>query len=166
MSPHYQNRSCLFPLILSRQWDDKLKTALSIFTVRKWSCGKVMFLQPVCQSFCSQGEVYTPHSLGKTPLWADTSLGKPPLPTPPRRSLQRTVRILLEYIIVIKHFNFEFILKRYPDVTNICQCIYLENELAKLPTERTWTVNVATYTNVTHLVPFLVKKVICRRIFS
>ena len=81
--------------------------------------------KPVCQSFCSQGEVYTPHSLGKTPLWADTSLGKPPLPTPPRRSLQRTVRILLEYIIVIKHFNFEFILKRYPDVTNICQCIYI-----------------------------------------
>ena len=45
----------------------------------------------VCQEFCSQGEVYT------SP-WADTLL-RADTP-PPRWLLQRTVRILLECILV------------------------------------------------------------------
>ena len=79
----------------------------------------------VCQEFCPWGGVVSQHALGggmyipvytgcgcgKTPrqtphrqttLWADTSPGiHPPGQTPhPRRPLQRTVRILLECVLV------------------------------------------------------------------
>ena len=59
----------------------------------------------VCQEFCPQGEVYTPQAdtpfpLGRHPSLADTpfTLGRhPPII---RWPLQRTVRILLECILV------------------------------------------------------------------
>ena len=38
------------------------------------------------------------HAHGQTPPWADTTIGRQP--TPPRRPLQKTVRILLECILV------------------------------------------------------------------
>ena len=76
-----------------------------LITVRKRSCGKVMFFTPVCDSV--HGEVYIPQadSHGQTPSpWADTPSTRqtPPRQTPPSptRSLQRTVCILLEYILV------------------------------------------------------------------
>ena len=37
-----------------------------VFTVRKRSCGKVMFFTPVCQSFCSRGGGVLPF----LPFWA------------------------------------------------------------------------------------------------
>ena len=72
---------------------------------------------PVCQSFCSQGGV-SQHALGQTPPWAETPGQTPPVSqhalgqtppcvsqhalwqTPPRMPLHRTVRILLECILV------------------------------------------------------------------
>ena len=68
-------------------------------TVRNSSCGKVMFSQ-ACHSFHGQGV----HPLARhppqpdRPPWANTP-GQTP---PPRRPLQRTVRILLECILVTR----------------------------------------------------------------
>ena len=91
-------------------------------TVRKRSCGKVMFLHlSVSHSVHRGGEVYTPpgrHPSGQThkppgqtpPLARHTPhLGRhchpqpppPGRPTTPRQPLQRTVRILLECILVL-----------------------------------------------------------------
>ena len=75
-------------------------------TVRKRSCRKVASLHLSVILFT--GAVYTPR---QTPPWADTPQGRPPradtrLPSPLRRPLQRTVRILLEYILV---FMYTFI---------------------------------------------------------
>ena len=93
-------------------------------TVRKRSCGKVMFLHlSVSHSVHRGGEVYTPqadthpgrntnhlgkHPPGQTlpPLGRHTPhLGShchpPDRPNTPRRPLQRTVRILLECILVL-----------------------------------------------------------------
>ena len=98
-----------------------------IFTVRKRSCGKVMFSE-VCvknsvhrEGRCSPPWVDTPLQgrhplLGRHPPWADT----PPRKTPPpgqtphasRQLLQWTVRILLECILVHK-----YVLKVVKDTT-------------------------------------------------
>ena len=60
------------------------------------SCGKVMFY--TCLSLCSQGD-------RQTPTWQADPPGQTPLrqadTPPPGQPLQRTVRILLECIIVI-----------------------------------------------------------------
>ena len=44
--------------------------------------------------------------LQQTPPWADTPLGQTPPPLPSRRLLQRTVRILLECILVFFNENY------------------------------------------------------------
>ena len=54
------------------------------------SCGKVMFLHLFVILFTD------------TPSWADTTLGRPPR----RRPLQRTVRIILECILVFSFLHF------------------------------------------------------------
>ena len=61
-----------------------------VVTVRNSSCGKAMFLQV---SVCPEGEVYTPRQTLQS--WADP---------PPDWPLQRTVRILLECILVFSYF--------------------------------------------------------------
>ena len=77
---------------------------MQIFTVRKRSCGKVMFSQACVKNCVHWGRhmVYTP--LQQTPHPGQTP---PPEQTPPwvdpppsRQLLQRTVRILLECILV------------------------------------------------------------------
>ena len=76
---------------------------LAIVTVRNSNCRKVMFSQ-ACVKNSVHGGVYTSMHWGRHPCpWSDTQT---PLPsacwdTPPRRSLQLTVRILLECILVI-----------------------------------------------------------------
>ena len=70
-----------------------------LFTVRKRSCRKVMFSQACVKNFVhrGRGEVYTPQ--GDTPSpWPGRH------PPPGRRLLQRTIRILLDCILVL-HFN-------------------------------------------------------------
>ena len=68
--------------------DEDTDNPWGLVTVRKWSCGKVMFYSYL--SFCSQGDVHPPrqtppgkhstarHSPGQTPLGTDTPLGRPP----------------------------------------------------------------------------------------
>ena len=71
------------------------------------SCGKVMFLHlsvilskgGVCLSACWNRHPLGRNPLGQTPPWTDT-------PTPSRRLLQRTVRILLECILVFLKFCY------------------------------------------------------------
>ena len=77
----------------------------SMFTVRNSSCRKVMFSQV---SVCPRGGVVHPPWPDTTPPWADTPARhhtpQPDTPwagiPPGRRPLQRTVRILLECILV------------------------------------------------------------------
>ena len=104
--------------------------ALLVITVRKQSLGQGNIFRSVCQEFCSQGVLSQcmradippgrhsltgrhplgRHPCGQTPLWADT----PPADTspwadhspPPKWPLQRTVRILLECILVTGCFAF------------------------------------------------------------
>ena len=102
---------------------------LCFFTVRKRSCGKVMFLQACVKNSVLGGQVYTPlgkhpllgrhppgrHPPGRHPPGQTPFSGHPPMQAPPgrqaplgrhpppptsRRLLQRTVRILLECILV------------------------------------------------------------------
>ena len=79
-------------------WQKQL-TSHSIITVRKRSCGKGNVFTPVYDSI---------HRGGFTPPLADTQ--PPRADTPPRWPLQRTVRILLECILVqfslhlVEHF--------------------------------------------------------------
>ena len=71
-----------------------------IFTVRKRSCGKVMFLH-LSVSHSVHGGVSTSVHAGIHTPQADTPLlGRHP-PSPSRRPLQRMVRILLECFLVI-----------------------------------------------------------------
>ena len=77
--------------IPSRTWKDD---TIGIFTVRKRSCGKVMFLHLFVSHSIHRGGV---HPLGRHPL---------------RRPLQRTVRILLECILVL--------LKILEDISPFC----------------------------------------------
>ena len=70
-------------------------TVNPVITVHNSSCGKGNVFTSVCQEFCPQG-------WWCTFPWADTPLGRQP--PPPRRSLQRTVHILLECILVSFYF--------------------------------------------------------------
>ena len=67
-------------------------------TVRKRSCGKVMFLHPLGRHPPGQT-----HPLGRHPPAGKHHPGRSPLPhpTPTRWPLQRTVRILLDCILVL-----------------------------------------------------------------
>ena len=98
--------------------------ATRIFTVRNSSCGKGYVFTPVCQSFCSQE------------LWADTPLLPPPQANtpPPRRPPQRTLRILLECILVT--INLE-------NISKFCQIsTILKDTLPMGPTDRLVTTNI------------------------
>ena len=71
-------------------------------------------LTSVCQEFCPGG-VYLLQ-------WADTPLGRHPFPwanTPIRQPLQRTVRILLECILVLCAFTFIHVIM----CTRMCVCV-------------------------------------------
>ena len=84
------------------------KSHQCFFTVRNRSCGKVMF---------SRASVILSTGGRCTPPWADTpspdrqtpTLGRHPLP--PRRPLQRTLRILLECILVSRFVSFSYSLE-------------------------------------------------------
>ena len=78
----FQNRLLKFKEYPFRGGGMTSLSKTGIITVRKLSCGKVMFY--ACHSVHGE-EVYTP--LGRHP-------------PPPRRPLQRMVRILLECILV------------------------------------------------------------------
>ena len=81
-------------------WPDK--SLILLFTVRKRSCGKVMFLH-LSVSYSVHGGRCLPQCMLGYPPWAGTpSLGRHP---PCRRLLQRTVRILLECILVLIFFS-------------------------------------------------------------
>ena len=74
-------------------------------TLRWTKLRKGNVFTPVCQSFCSQGGV-CPSACWDTPLpWADTPPGRHPPANDPngRWLLLRTVRILLECILVISN---------------------------------------------------------------
>ena len=104
IQPHLYSENTLFynGLRLQRVWLERidcLETKIlgsttwmkpvHIFTVRKRSCGKVMFSQACVSDTSPRAD--TP---GQIPPWqADT-------PHPSRRLLQRTARILLECILV------------------------------------------------------------------
>ena len=67
-----------------------------VITVHKRSCGKVMFSQACVKTSVHGGGVDRVHNPpGQTPPWVDT-----PTTAPSRQSLQRTVHILLECILV------------------------------------------------------------------
>ena len=73
---------------------------MSVITVRKRSCGKIMFLRLSVSHSVHGREVYTPlgrDSPGGHPLGRPSPLGRHPHP---RRPLQRRVRIILECILV------------------------------------------------------------------
>ena len=70
--------------------------ATDLFTVRNISCGKIMFSQA---SLCPQGSVHRPR---QTPL--PRQISSPP--PPPRRPLQRKVRVPLECILLVCQFNY------------------------------------------------------------
>ena len=99
-----------------------------ISTVRNSSFGKVI-LESV-KNFVHRGVG------GVHPLWADTPtrqsfLGRPPpqqTPRPPRWPLQRTVRIILECILVTSWFDSKLF-------CTVCHCIELHtsSKLVKLP---------------------------------
>ena len=83
---------------------------------------------PVCHSVhggclpqCMLG--YTPPQTdtppGQTPPWADTPLGQTPPPLPSRRLLQRTVRILLECILVFFNENNLELLTPYAEIITL-----------------------------------------------
>ena len=94
----------------------------NIFTVRNSNCGKVMFLHlSVSHSVRREVSGQTPSRgrhppLCRQPSQVDTPLGRHPLGrtplgrhppgrhTPPRLLLQRTVRILLECILVLNYY--------------------------------------------------------------
>ena len=100
-----------------------LQMAPLIFYRPRRSCGKVMFLhlsvilstgemcipawtvQGMCIPACSgHGGVYHRPPPRRTPSWADTPWAGTPRqtpPLPPRRPLQRMVRILLECILIL-----------------------------------------------------------------
>ena len=99
----------------TQSWSfDFNKWFLSIFTIRKRSSGKVMFSQACVKNSVHGGGVHPP---GQTPLplWHTPPRQTPPRKTPPlgqthlslpgRRLLQRTVRILLECILVKVNFT-------------------------------------------------------------
>ena len=74
--------------------------AAIFFTVRKSSCGKVMFSQ--VSAILSTGGS-SRHPLGRHPPGQTLPLGRHS-PHPPRQPLQRTVCILLECILVMTYF--------------------------------------------------------------
>ena len=79
---------------------DLFEKGIFFFTVRKRSCGKVMFLHLSVSHSVHRGSTSVHagiHPPGQTPPWADTPPGQTP---PSRRPLQRTVRILLECFLV------------------------------------------------------------------
>ena len=102
-------RQITYKLINLIQVDSSSK---NIITVRKRNCGKIMFSQACVKNSVHRG-VYTrvPPAqcmLGYIPL-ADTSLADTPPqtdPPPPRQPLQRTLRILLECILLFVIFTF------------------------------------------------------------
>ena len=87
---------------LCKQYDNILLQDC-VITVPKRSCGKVMFSQACVKNSVHREEVYTPPCADTPPrtdppTQVDTLLGRHPHPI--RRPLQRTVRILLECILV------------------------------------------------------------------
>ena len=97
---------------------------LNFFTVCKRSCGKVMFSQACVKNSVHRGMYPSMHwgggvadttladtPPGRDPPWVDT-----PGQTPPQRPLQRTVRILLECILVCSTF---FIVKNHENDTHV-----------------------------------------------
>ena len=57
--------------------------------------------------------------LQQTPPWADTPLGQTPPSLPSRRLLQRTVRILLECILVFFNENYLELLTPYAEIITL-----------------------------------------------
>ena len=57
--------------------------------------------------------------LQQTPPWEDTPLGQTPPPLPSRRLLQRTVRILLECILVFFNENYLELLTPYAEIITL-----------------------------------------------
>ena len=110
-------------------WKQDLIVLLFIFTIRKRSCRKVMFSQ-ACVKKSVHGGVCIPSCTG-----ADTPLGRhPPRQTPPgqtppsRRLLQRTVRILLECIVIVTVFTYilgPLVMAKGPKRTiiNLCMAV-------------------------------------------
>ena len=85
--------------------DSILKTNRSIIGIIYYrpqrSCGKVIFY--TCLWFCSRGDVWQTSHLGRHPLEQTPPRGRHNLwatPLPGHGALQRTVRILLECILV------------------------------------------------------------------
>ena len=82
-------------ILIDKHFNGQVFLFLHIYRPQR-SCGKVMFLQASVILFTGEGVWQnTPHPLGRPPRqipspWADTP--------PPRRLLQRTVRIPLEYL--------------------------------------------------------------------
>ena len=71
----------------------------NFITVYNSSCGKIMFSQV---SVCLQTPPWEDTAPGRPTPWADTPQVDNPLPRE-RRPLQRTVRILLECILVSRN---------------------------------------------------------------
>ena len=88
---HKRHRSIVAMLMLMLDVNRPIEVELLV-TVRNSSCVKVIFHRHL--SFCSHGGVCIPACTG-----ANTPPGRQP--PPPGRPLQRTVRILLECILVI-----------------------------------------------------------------
>ena len=77
------------------RWKTKCKEpGPQIFTVHKRSCGKVMFSQACVKNSSHEGEVHPPPRQTPSPL---------------RRLLQRTVRIILECILVFITFGGTYV---------------------------------------------------------
>ena len=130
----------------------------NIFTVRKRSCGKVVFSQACVQNSVGGGGGALPWTdrqtspLGKHPLpAADTPLSAHPhqsrlhpLGRPPfRRPLQRTVCILLECVLV----NYVYCGKCHRGSLNVLTCSTIQ--LANQPTNHIVTIQVYVLRSLT-----------------
>ena len=114
--------SCVVKLGSRKSLDLKLKkyeNLLKLYYRPQRRCGKVVFLH--MSVILSMGGV-SQHALGQTPpradtLRADTSSRQ----TPPNRPLlQRTVRILLECILVYKYFHLVIKIMKVPLILVHC----------------------------------------------
>ena len=130
--------SFIFCPICQSEWSvyhvsDNLSITIVIITVRKRSCGKVMFLHLSCQSFCSQGRAcVSQHAVGRgctPPRQRHSLVFKKNLPFSQQiRHLTTNMFLLLSIChsrtnVFIHHFLLSRIYPFCPSVIPVLTCV-------------------------------------------